>query len=56
MSNAFTNRHRTPSEPGISVFDITPDDVADLVGLDGTDQQVPLGDEPGHRCCADHGE
>ena len=31
MSNAFTNRHRTPSEPAISVFDITPDDVADLV-------------------------
>lgn len=31
MPNAFANRHRTPSDPAITVFDIVPDDTSDLV-------------------------
>ena len=30
MPNAFANRHRNPSEPAITVFEITPDDATDL--------------------------
>lgn len=30
MPNAFADRHRRPSDPPITVFDITPDDGADL--------------------------
>lgn len=29
-ANAFANRTRTPSDPAITVFSITPDDSADL--------------------------
>lgn len=30
MPDAFANRHRSPIDPAITVFDITPDDAADL--------------------------
>ncbi len=30
MPDAFASRHRRPNDPAISVFDITPDDGADL--------------------------
>lgn len=30
MPNAFANRQRTPSDPAVTVFDITPDDMSDL--------------------------
>lgn len=30
MSDAFANRTRSPSDPAVSVFAITPDDSADL--------------------------
>jgi hypothetical protein len=30
MSNAFGTRHRRPTDPAVSVFDITPSDTIDL--------------------------
>lgn len=30
MSDVFANRHRRPGDPAIAVFEITPDDGADL--------------------------
>lgn len=30
MPNAFVSRHRRPTDPAVSVFDIMPDDTADL--------------------------
>ena len=30
MPDAFADRHRRPTDPAITVFDITPDDGADL--------------------------
>lgn len=30
MPTSFANRHRRPSDPPVTVFDITPDDGADL--------------------------
>ena len=30
MPDAFANRHRSPVDPAATVFDITPDDAADL--------------------------
>lgn len=30
MPDAFTTRHRRPSDPAVRIFDITPDDGADL--------------------------
>lgn len=30
MPNPFANRHRSPAEPAVAVFDIVPDDGADL--------------------------
>ena len=30
MSDAFANRMRSPSDPAIKVFDVTPDDASDL--------------------------
>ncbi len=31
MPNAFATQHRTPRDPAVTAFDITPDDGADLV-------------------------
>lgn len=33
MPNAFATRTRTPSDPAVSVFDITPDDGTDLAHI-----------------------
>ena len=30
MSSAFQNRHRRPTDPAVTIFDITPNDTADL--------------------------
>lgn len=30
MPNAFANRQQTPSDPAVTVFDVTPDDMSDL--------------------------
>lgn len=30
MPDAFANRHRSPVDPAVTAFDITPDDAADL--------------------------
>ena len=31
MPDSFANRHRTPTDPAVTVFEITPDDGVDLI-------------------------